>query len=222
MSWGPVPALRGPRRRARSGTAPLGGQHWREPGLAAGLHQPGHAQRGRGADDLAKPVPDVGIGTSPVGSPCWPPPPGRTVRVLRHQPQPDQAAPVLPHDGQPAQVKVVEREPPSTPRAAEAVVPDLGRLSERPNPTRSAAMARRPASASTAMTLRYRNDQLGSRAAAGRARRRPGLLHVGHPDPVHVAEPGRITEVRQTGETVLGVAAPSCRHAVMRPAFPGP
>ena len=35
-------------------------------------------------------------------------------------------------------------------------------LSERPNPARSTAIARSPAAASTAITVRYKNDQLGS------------------------------------------------------------
>ena len=35
-------------------------------------------------------------------------------------------------------------------------------LSDRPNPIRSGAIARKPASASTGITVRYRNDQLGS------------------------------------------------------------
>ena len=105
----------------------------------------------------------LGIGGRPWATRCWTPLPGRT--------GPDVRPPAAARSGRPspappgsARAGRARRRPArgSTPRGAVSVIRHVTGLSERPNPTRSAAMTRSPASTSTGITVRYRNDQLGS------------------------------------------------------------
>jgi hypothetical protein len=125
--------------------------------------------------------------------------------VLGHQPQPDQAAPVLSDDGEPAQVEAVEREragPLHVP--SEAVVADLGRLvrTAEPHQVRRDGAQARVREHRHDLAVKERPARLPVQQQHGLAVGRTGL-HVGDPEPVDVAVPRRIAEIRQIGETIL-------------------
>ena len=103
---------------------------------------------------------------------------------------------------------MVERESPDPlhmPR--EAVVPDLGRLvrTAEPHQVRRDGAQARLGEHRHDLAVQERPARLPVQQQDGFAVGRTGL-HVGHADPVHLAVPGRVTEVRQIGETVLGRA----------------
>ena len=110
---------------------------------------------------------------------------------------------------------MVERESPDplhVPR--EAVVPDLGRLvrAAEPHQVRRDGAQARPGQHRHDLAVQERPARLPVQQQDGFAVGRTGL-HIGHPDPVHLAVPGRVTEVRQIRETVLG--RPQHLHADM-------
>ena len=158
-----------------------------------------------------------GIGWSPVGSPVL----AATTRANRPGCSATNRSPIRPPQSCPTSVRPrrsrwsnASARIHSTCRA-KLWSPISAGLSERPNPTRSAAMTRSPASASTGMTLRYRNDQLGSPCSsrtgspsAGRFPRTP----AGARRPRRTAVDNRSRAGRRNG--VQECAAPSCRHAV--------
>ena len=185
----------------------VGGQDLgRERGLAAGLHQPGYAQRRSGADDLPEPQPDfrhrlVTGGQPGVGRHH----PGEPVRVLGHQPQADQAAPVLPDQGQRVQIEPVEgkrADPFHVPRVA--VIIDLGRLVRTAEPDQVGRDRPQPGIGEHRhdLAVQERPARLAVQQQHRFAARRPGF-HVGQPQAADLGVPRRVAEAGQISETVL-------------------
>ncbi len=199
------------RREARVGERRLigGDDRRRKRRLAAGLHQPRHAQRGRGPDDLTEAQPDLGHRVVPGGQPgVGRDHPGEPVRMFRHQAQADQAAPVLPDDGQAAQVKMIKRERPDPLHVTrEAVIADVGWLVRpaEPGQVRGDRMQPGVREHGHHLAVQERPARLAvqqqHRLAVGRT-----CFGEGQPQVTDLGVAGRVAEVRQVSEPVVGGA----------------